>query len=90
MTTLAQLRDVLRNLEQVVPEEHRHAVAKMQNKVQYTAPEMAGMRWHETHAMLVKITPDTGAPDWADQAAEVWNRANQESSTNIAPGSSLA
>ena len=90
MSTQPAIADVLRDLERVAPCEHKPSFQHLRSKIEYTAPELLGMCWHETHKLLLEITPESGSlPAWVQQASEIWNKANQGSSTNTAPGSSL-
>ena len=90
MSAQPTITDVLHDLERVAPCEHKPSFQHLRSKIQYTAPELIALRWNQTYNLLVDITPqDDVAPAWVQQASEIWNNANQGSSTNTAPGSSL-
>ena len=85
MSSPSAIADVLHNLEHVVPDEHKGKFIHLRSKIEYTAPEIVGMRWNETYELLMRITPQEGtAPEWVQQASEIWNRANREQATSAA------
>lgn len=90
MNRAQNILDVLRQLLEIVPPELAPRFKRIHDKIDYTAPELIPTLWQQTYDLLLSVTPVKPAGTWAENARDVWNKANAYcSSTNTAQGSSV-